>query len=502
MKLSSLLCLIAFYFLNSTSVFGQNGEQLFDDAFLHEIHFDMVDTTIIIANKEYQMVNVTIDGTAIDSIGFKKKGNISSFHGNNKFPFKIKTNKYVSGKKYDGIKEFTLHNNYQDPSMLREKMTYDLLEELGLHSLQAAFAKVFVNNEYWGLYTLLEAKDELYKRAFDNNDGAVLESYDFGDLCYEGPNQEDYYIDFIDDYIYVLDNGDETTAWERFPSMLDKANNTAAANYMEEVPNYLNVNDFFRYQAANVFLLNFDSYIGFRGNQLFYFDEMTQKWEVIPWDFNASFGLWNTNNHRPFDYPALPSIISNGCIASKINEVPELESTYFNTICELVNDLADTTRMINLRDQWRNQIEEAVYDDWRKEFDNATFDAATEYGYLNVLGESFVPAMKTFISDRWNFVNEELTSLGQDCASTATQDEIKNEVIPVFPNPTRDFLSIKWPNEQQEWQVEVIDLNGRSLLHWATKVDQVDVSSLPKGMYFLTLKSKEEQTTIKFAKVK
>lgn len=467
------------------------GEILFDDSNLHEIHFDIVDTTIFINSKDYQMINMTIDGTIIDSIGFKKKGNISATHSNHKFPFKIKTNKYVNGKKYDGIKEFTLHNSFQDPTMLREKMTYDLCNDLGLHSLRAAFAKVYINGNYWGLYTLLEAKDELYKRAFDNNDGAVLESTDFSDMCFKGLNQEDYYHDLLEQNLYILDNGDEQLAWEKFPIMLDKANNSSEEEYMDIVPNFLNVKDFFSYQALNVFLLNFDSYIGFQGNQLYYFDEITDLWEVIPWDFNASFGLWNTNNFRPFDYDLIPSKINNGCIASQINEIPELRNYYLETMCELVNNLADTNRLNTLIDKWKIQIEEAVYDDVRKEFDNALFDQATEYGYFPFAWEEDVPALKTFAKDRWIFINNQLEISNLDCSISTSTHKIsrKNELI-CSPNPIIDLVQINTSikNNNRIQNVELYSSNGNYIKTFSgnnSHAINLDLSSIESGFYII-----------------
>ncbi len=487
------LLIIAYFFLSLTA--NAQGDNLFDDQFLHEIRFTAVDSSIFINSKDYQQVHIEIDDVFIDSIGFKKKGNISATHENNKFPFKIKTNKYVRGKKYDDIKEFTLHNNYQDPSMMREKMTYDLMRDMGLHGLRAAFAKVYINDRYWGLYTLLEAKDELYKRKFDNNDGAVMESLDFGTMCYLGPNQSDYDSGLP---TYQIDNGDEMVAWDNFIPMLDKANNTAASEYMTVVPKSLNLDHFFRYQAANVYLLNFDSYIGFKGNQLYYFDEATTIWEVIPWDFNASFGLWNSNNHRPFDYPVLPPDINNGCIASNINEVSELETVYFDAMCELATNLADTSRLINLIDQWRAQIESAVYEDTRKEFDNARFDQGTEYGYFNHAGEEFVPGMKTFVVDRWKFVQQQLAMLGKTCESTATQ-EIKDFAgIKIFPNPAQGFLTIEWLDEAADRSIKIMDANGRLVMDIETWSPTIDIRALPEGLYFLNLISAEQQFTYKF----
>ena len=116
------------------------GEILFDDSYLHEIRVDLVDTTLFDDSKVYQMVKITIDGETLDSVGLKEKGNISNSVPNLRVPFKINTRKYVTGKKFDGIKEFSLNNSYGDPTMMREKLTFEICSSLGLISLRTSYA--------------------------------------------------------------------------------------------------------------------------------------------------------------------------------------------------------------------------------------------------------------------------------------------------------------------------------------------------------------------------
>jgi len=471
------------------------GEALFSDAELHEIRIENADTTFDLSDREYQQVDIIIDGERLDSVAIRLKGNISATHTNRKVPLKVKTNKFVRGKKIDGIKEFTLHNQYQDPSMLREKITYDLMGELGLHSLRAAFARVYINDVYWGLYTLLEAKDELYDRAFDNDDAAVLESFEGGNMCYAGPNRADYTHELFGDS-YIIDNGEADTAWAYFPAMLDAANNTPAADYMDIVPGFLNVTDWFTYQAANVYLVNPDSYLAFEGNQLYYFNEMSRIWEVIPWDFNASLGLWNTNNYGPGDLALVPEAM-NGCIARRMGEVPELMDIYNGAICNLINELADTTRMVTRIDALRGQIEQAVYDDGRKEFTNADFDRATEYGYFESRTESSfeenVPALKTFFIDRANFIRTELATANVDCIALPTYEPFAEGQLSVSPNPAFDevFVSLTEPGDDLD-RVELYDCAGRLLISQAGRNSpkaELSLVNLPAGLYVVRVHS-------------
>ena len=463
------------------SVFAQ-GENLFDDTFLHEIHFTSMDTGLIDGSKVYQMVNITIDGNTIDSIGIKEKGNLSNNVPNLKVPFKIKTNKYVSGKKYDGIAEFTLHNSYQDPSMMREKITYDFCEQMGLHALRTAFAKVFIEGKYWGLYTIVEGKDEMFKLRFGNRDADAIESLDFGNLCFISNNPDDYNSDISGSPTYQLENGNAMTAFPRFAQMVKKANQTPNAQYLDTVSRYLNLRDFFTYQAINVYLMNMDSYIAFRGNQIFMYDSIERRFQVIPWDFNASLGLWDTNNSSPDSYSMVPLAIRDGCIASRIKTIPEIRTYYFDAMCRLSNELGDTARMYNIIDNWKSQIQQAVYQDYRKTFSNQEFNLALETGYFQFNFEN-VPALKTFFYERFKLVSQTLTDSAYTCTSTAISRYLTEDLVRIFPNPADSRLFFESNLELDH--IQVINISGQTIIDKKLhlKRGSIDVKQLPKGIY-------------------
>lgn len=469
----------------STLQLSAQGLTLFNDNYIHEIRFETVDTLIFITTENYQSVKMIFDGNTVNNVGLKEKGNISASHANNKVPFKIKTNEYVSGQEFDGIREFTLNNSFQDPSMMREKMTYDISRSMGLYGLRTAYAKVYMDNVYWGVYTIVEGKDEMYKHVFNNKDGDAIESTDYGNMCYYGAAQSDYVHPAVN-YRYIIDNGDVTTAWSRFINMLDKANNTPNATYTTTVSNYLNIEDFVRYQALNVYLLNFDSYVGFIGNQLYYFDETVNIWQVIPWDFNASFGLWNTNNFTPTTYPLMPSAITNGCIGSFIDTDPTLKSNYLSAICDFVSTYADTINVNAAIDNWRTQIKAAVYTDWRKEFTNTEFDNGTSYGYYLHNGET-VPAMKTFAKDRFETISTALATINYACATTSTTRLNTTQSISIFPNPTTHSITLKWKKiiENTPISYQIFDISGQLVQTGIFNNDRINIKGLEAGIYIL-----------------
>jgi hypothetical protein len=478
---------------------AQPGSNVFNDSFLHEIRFENADTAAWIANKNYQMLNMVIDGSIVDSVGFKRKGNISGYPSTNKHGIKVKTNKYVQGKYYDGIKEFTLHMNYQDPTMMREKLTYDICNEMGLFSLRTAFAKVYINNVYWGLYTIVEGKDEMYKHKFGNRSSDAIESLDFGNMCYYGTNVSEYDANDPGNMWprYEFSNGNPNTAWPSFITMLDKANNTPNGQYLDTVSNYFNVEDFFKYQAVNVYLMNFDSYISLKGNQIYVFDSLNKKWQVTPWDFNASFGLWETNNYSATSYPIIPNSVSTGCIASNMNTLPQLKNYYLDAMCKLTNTICDTSIIFAKIDQWKNQIQQAVYDDYRKVASNSDFDNGTEYGYYSVHGLTNVPALKTLLSARYSLIQQGLINEGYSCTVDIKEAKSVLSNINIYPNPFKSNLTIEFNlNEQTQIEVFVTDLLGNTVAVIAQKEMsfgnnklQWKANNISNGIYLLNIKT-------------
>src|SRR4030095_2979552 len=56
-----------------------------------------------------------------------------------------------------GLKAFVLRNNSQDASMMHEIVSMALLRRLGIPASREAYARLYVNQEYVGLYTIVES---------------------------------------------------------------------------------------------------------------------------------------------------------------------------------------------------------------------------------------------------------------------------------------------------------------------------------------------------------
>jgi hypothetical protein len=62
--------------------------------------------------------------------------------------------------------------------------------------------------------------------------------------------------------------------------------------------------------------------------------------------------------------------------------------------------------------------------------------------------------------------------------------------VSLFPNPTSDFLNLKFAGFQEELSYELINLSGQIMLkgNCSSNNSMIDVKGLPRGSYILSLR--------------
>jgi Leucine-rich repeat (LRR) protein len=81
-------------------------------------------------------------------------------------------------------------------------------------------------------------------------------------------------------------------------------------------------------------------------------------------------------------------------------------------------------------------------------------------------------------------------------------EESTHSGLRIYPNPTKDLLSIESDNPDH-YSIQITSLNGQQL--YSTTMDgtthQINLSSVQKGVYFFTIRSKDYITTRKIIKL-
>ena len=90
----------------------------------------------------------------VDNVGFRLRGNTSRTAA--KKSFKVSFNSFVAGAKWKGLEKLNLNGNHNDPSMLRARMVWEYMRDQGYIAPRISHVRLYVNEEYRGLYINVE----------------------------------------------------------------------------------------------------------------------------------------------------------------------------------------------------------------------------------------------------------------------------------------------------------------------------------------------------------
>lgn len=232
--------------------------------------------------EEFKTASVDYNGHHFDNIGIRTKGNLSlrsvvQMSDSDRYSFKLSFDEYVN-QTLEGIQKINLNNNYSDATYMREFLTYELSEQMGLPTPKHSYVNVYINGELWGFYLAVEQIGDAYlERNFGNAYGALYK----GQMTGSGS-----------DLTWL---GDDLSAYTGLVQKSKSSNDDILINMLDELNNgsdyekYINVPDALGYIALNTLTNNMDSYIG-ANKQNYYLYEDDGVFSILPWDYNMAFG--------------------------------------------------------------------------------------------------------------------------------------------------------------------------------------------------------------------
>lgn len=242
---------------------------------------------------EYVRGDLEIEGVRLPNVGVRFKGNSSYALTARvlKRPFKIDLDRYEPGQTFRGLKMLALNNNIMDASLSREALGYQLYRDAGVPAPRTAFAllTLTVPGKYdrtvVGLYTLIEVVDKVFlEERFGTKKGMLLKPERVGPLDHLGPNWSAY------EEKYRPKVKPSKKAQERFIEFTRLVQDRDEKRFHREIANYLDVDAFLRYLAVTSLMASLDSFMGLPHNYYIYFDPKKDRFLILPWDLDHSFG--------------------------------------------------------------------------------------------------------------------------------------------------------------------------------------------------------------------
>jgi len=273
--------------------------------------------------------------------------------------FRISFNSFDSNVSYHGIEKMDLNADVNDPSLVRSKLAWDLFRYLGVSGSRSNHVLLYINNAFYGVYLNTEHIDERYvKSRFDNNDGNLYRNLWPADLSYLGPSQDDYKYEYDGRPVYALRTNEKWDDYEDLSTLISSLNQYNGTELKDELERLINVQQYLKAIAVDVMSGNWDGYNGDKNNYYLYRDQVSGRFEYIPYNLENSFGIdfrevdWSTQSIYSWNLDLRP-------LYEKVMGVEEYKAQYTMYIRQLAAYMA-STGLSNELARWNQQIRDAV----------------------------------------------------------------------------------------------------------------------------------------------
>ena len=283
--------------------------RLFDSSRVHTIDIQTDSWGAFLRSateEEYMPCDVVIDGETFRHIGLRAKGNnslhLTEEYGLWRYSLKLEFDCFRDGGNYYGLDKFSLDSSFQDNSCLKTYMAYDMMRFMEVPSPLCSYVWVTVNGEPWGLFLAIEEPEEAFARRNFGADHGQLYKPDYRSLNDENA---DVALKYIDDssasYPGIFDNAKFTPSGEEKQRLIEALKVLSTGENLETA---IDVDEVLRYFTAQIFVMNWDSYVGHTGHNYFLYEE-DGILSILPWDYNLAFGTYALGMTAPIRDPEL-----------------------------------------------------------------------------------------------------------------------------------------------------------------------------------------------------
>ncbi|PFP28952.1 spore coat protein [Bacillus sp. AFS073361] len=273
---------------------------------------------------------------------------------------------FYKPKTYRGSKHIHLNAEFKDPSFIRNKLSFDFFAELGVLSPQSHHIFLNLNGKAEGVYLEIESVDENFLTRRDLPKGSIFYAVD-GDanfslmsdldketkkslrLGYErkfGAPEDDFYLQ---EFIFNI-------------------NTFSKSEFEKEIHKFVDIDKYLRWVAGVIFTSNYD---GFVHNYALYRNGETRLFEIIPWDYDATWG--RDVNGKPLESDYVP-IDGFNTLTARLLYVDTFRKQYQQLLKEIMEQQFTVGHMIPKAEKLSQLIRPYVLEDPYKKQDMDKFD--------------------------------------------------------------------------------------------------------------------------------
>ncbi len=353
---------------------------------------------------------VQVEGKSFSGVGIRYRGSKSFQTGSRRNAFHIKLNHSVKGENLQGHKVIKLSNALRDPSMVREVLAYEIARQY-MPAPKANFVKLFVNDEYYGLFINIEAiRGPFLKENFDSKKNALIKASSklnekhpedcknkvYGSLEYQA-DAACYNYNFE----LKSDKG-----WAALIELTKRLSEEEAN--LEEI---LNVDRTLWMLAFNNVLVNLNSYTGQHSQNYYLYKDDFGQFNPIIWDLNLAFGSFkntglgsdlNLKELQEMD-PLLHADNPSKPLISRLLKNPLYRKAYLSHIRTIVYDQFVSGAYEKRAEELQRLIQVPMFNDQNKFYKSEEFQSSL----TTTIGKrSKIPGIVELMSIRGRFLKK------------------------------------------------------------------------------------------------
>ena len=309
---------------------------LFDDTQLQEIRLivnprDWADLKASFQLNTYYPAHFVWRDRVVRNVGIRSRGTGS--RSGTKPGLRVDFNRFDETQHFLGLKSVILRNHVQDASQLHERVAMRLFAAMGRPAPREAHVRLVVNDEYAGLYSVVEAVDKVFLADRFGEDSGYLYEYesDPGDMPYRfedrGPLPATYSPKPFKPVTHEKDPNPQPLV-----DLVQAIARAPDAGFAAAVSRHFDLEAFVTHVAVEAFLAETDGLLGDWGMNNFYLYRFagTVRSTLVPWDRSEAFkggvaaSIWRNVDDVP------PS--SRNVLMERAMRDPGLRGAYLDTL--------------------------------------------------------------------------------------------------------------------------------------------------------------------------
>ena len=402
--------------------------------------------------------------------------------------------------------DWLLHGPYSDKSLMRNVLTMHISEQMGQYASHTRFVELVINDEYEGIYVLMEkikqdknrvdiadlkeediSGDELtggYVFKVDKDEADWYSQYDVEaapgtklPFQYVSPKkskiqpvQEQYIQSYVDSFERAVRSSNWVYAGKRYDEYIDLP--SFADNFI-----------------INELSKNIDA---FRLSSYFYKDKDSKDGKIHAgpvWDFNLSFGNADyCNGWNPTGWVRdTPCGNTNPFWWERMIQDPVFANLVKCRWMELREGPLHVDSLMTFIDGQSNYLEPALDRNFQR------WPVLGIYIWPNPVildtYEEEIDFMKNFLKDRIAWMDNNIFG---ECTAVSTSSQNASFTFSIAPNPSSSKVVLKFNNEINKSVSSCLsNVYGKKIKEWTwlnTHQKEIDLNGLPNGIYWISVK--------------